>query len=300
MQASLQAKTISVVVKKELEAASQVGNVHSVFHRAANFLFDGRLVTICHEECGIPPNGIQFRTKSSFLQLGLKPGQRVNYHDTHVSVPEASCRVDLSSAELWSPFVARISSPVDDVRRRHNLGEAWNALDKYEDQHPSNAGFWCSNEDLVACLLTAIRMKNVQAARVEAAKLVGLGGGLTPAGDDFLLGLIAALWIDSDPIAKPLAMFVAKIASERTTLLAETFHRYAVHHFYSSPLHMLLQNLLWGTARESALAVERTLRIGATSGADTLRGVLLGLDRASIGTDRAAYVTADNPMRMEP
>jgi hypothetical protein len=60
---------------------------------------------------------------------------------------------------------------------------------------PTRLGEWLARE--ARELASGVRAGNVDAASCAAARMVGLGAGLTPAGDDFLCGLLAALWCAS-------------------------------------------------------------------------------------------------------
>jgi hypothetical protein len=107
--------------------------------------------------------------------------------------------------------------------------------------------------------------------------LIGLGAGLTPAGDDVLVGLTAGLTALGDPRARGLANAWARHANGRTTVAAEAFHRHAATGAYSERLHDLLRALLFEGVGAIPAAVHAAARWGATSGADTIAGVLLAL-----------------------
>jgi hypothetical protein len=122
--------------------------------------------------------------------------------------------------------------------------------------------------------------------------LVGLGPGLTPAGDDFLAGFMAAHTVFSSSFGRlrddhHLSGLVGR-AKFGTTAVAYQFLRCAVEGMFSEILYAALSNLLMlrccgetedrldvdhnGTDR-----IEYFLRWGHSSGTDTLTGVVFGL-----------------------
>ena len=106
-----------------------------------------------------------------------------------------------------------------------------------------------------------------------AAGLAGLGGGLTPAGDDFLAGALLGIWL-AHPAPEPLCRAMVKVAAPRTTTLSAAFLRAAARGECSAAWHELLAALREGRQGEISRALHEILSYGATSGADTLAGFL--------------------------
>lgn len=111
------------------------------------------------------------------------------------------------------------------------------------------------------------------ATRLEAAarRLAGLGGGLTPAGDDYLAGAMLRAWLDGpepDAFCRP----VVAAAAPRTTLLSAALLRAAARGECSAPWHRVLAALESGAPLPPA--VDAILAHGHTSGADALAGFL--------------------------
>ena len=118
------------------------------------------------------------------------------------------------------------------------------------------------------------------AAANAATGLIGLGPGLTPSGDDVLVGVEAALHALGSPSAGFLALAVGDV-EVRTTALAATLLRHAAAGEFAERLHTLLAALLGSDDEQIAAAVDRAVAWGATSGTDCLVGVLVGLDVAA-------------------
>lgn len=111
--------------------------------------------------------------------------------------------------------------------------------------------------------------------REGAAWLAGLGGGLTPAGDDFLCGIMLAAWL-AHPEPAAFCQVVVETAVPRTTMLSAAFLRAAGRGECRAAWHRLLPALAAGTSGEIAPAARAVLAHGATSGADALTGFVTG------------------------
>ena len=109
--------------------------------------------------------------------------------------------------------------------------------------------------------------------RRGAARLAGLGSGLTPAGDDFLAGVMLWAWLaHSDP--SEFCRTVVAAAAPRTTTLSAAFLRAAAGGECNAAWHTMLTALEGGMEDVLAPSVQEVLAHGATSGADTLAGFL--------------------------
>lgn len=107
-----------------------------------------------------------------------------------------------------------------------------------------------------------------------AERLVGLGPGLTPAGDDLLAGALATLrLLGAGGQADALAAEVAARAS-RTTALSAALLACAAQGQVAQPAADVLRALAGGRTLEPAVAA--LLRVGHTSGRDLAAGILLG------------------------
>jgi len=128
-----------------------------------------------------------------------------------------------------------------------------------------------------ARLAAAIQGGDPRGLADAALALVGLGEGLTPAGDDCLVGALAALHrFGPDEVLDASARAALRRAvPTATTALAGEFVLHALDGAFAEPIVSLLTAGSTEAARRAAAALART---GATSGADTLAGVRLALD----------------------
>lgn len=116
-----------------------------------------------------------------------------------------------------------------------------------------------------------------------ARALLGFGEGLTPAGDDCLLGVLAARRMVGEP-AGVLEEIIRGSAS-RTTSLSAAFLRAACNGQFAAHWHRLRDALAGEDAGEIEEAARRVLAHGATSGADALVGWVVGM--TSFGSEES-------------
>lgn len=228
----------------------KTGRVHSVFERAVNLLWrDGRLLTL-H---GPGPLAAPFAVALDRLppRGTLAPGR-----------PIGSWSFDWRNAE-------RVALEMPDGP----LGFASSAL-------PERAGAEAlrSTAGARACqaLACGIAAGDARAFADAACALIGFGEGLTPAGDDCVLGALAAVhrlapgWLAARA-GQPDRL--AEAARSRTTDLARDFLLEALDGRFAEPVLALLTA---PTDDQAEKAAGRLLSMGATSGADTLCGIRLG------------------------
>jgi hypothetical protein len=129
-------------------------------------------------------------------------------------------------------------------------------------------------------LLQALQHGDRSGIRENAALLAGLGPGLTPAGDDYLVGLMAGLRIWPGLLEKcglspeETCRLILEATEGRTTLLSRAFLHSAKEGLFGEKWHALLAELARGEAAGIQQAAKRILLSGATSGADALAGFL--------------------------
>lgn len=110
-----------------------------------------------------------------------------------------------------------------------------------------------------------------------ALDLIGLGDGLTPAGDDCLVGVLAilcALRPDFLPRHRQSASALGEAASTGTTAIAGEFLLHALEGAFADAVLDLVHAPTEDAARRGLAAL---LSMGATSGADTVIGMRLSL-----------------------
>lgn len=122
---------------------------------------------------------------------------------------------------------------------------------------------------------SALAHADLSSAPKLAAQLAGLGGGLTPAGDDFMMGAMYAAWIIHPPeVAGVLVQTMANTAAPLTTSLSAAWLRSAGRGEAETLWHRFFNALLSSNAGAVRDEIQKILAVGHTSGADALAGFL--------------------------
>jgi hypothetical protein len=244
--------------------------VHSVFERAINLQdVDGRLLTLHGPGWLRAPFSAacdRLPAVSSGARAWLGPGgvwigtDRDDFLDgggALVAVDERPSLPGQQPAAIMSNHGApRLAQSARTLRAR--FGDAGRAASGVLARHaPALAG--------------AIVAADVGGMVKAARGLIGCGEGLTPAGDDCLVGALAVLWHYGPGWSRRIGRLretLAALADDGTTTIAAEFIHYALAGQFAEPL---LHALATGEAAP-------LLACGATSGADTLFGASVALD----------------------
>ncbi len=128
-----------------------------------------------------------------------------------------------------------------------------------------------SSNSLISALANADPSSSIAAAQ----KLAGLGMGLTPAGDDFILGAVLASWIIHPPeIARVLAKEVTDVAAPLTTSLSASWLKSAGKGEAAILWHNFFDDLISANETAIQVSIDKILSVGETSGADALAGFI--------------------------
>lgn len=254
-------------------AGRTVGVVHSVFTSVVNIAAGDQLWSLAGHR--VPPGPRTVRLAlDSLAGLGVRQGSEVTVRGSRLFAGEAV--IDLSQAALWQP--ADVAGPV--VPRRlaaldaalAELGVAGGALAGADPFSAAVAARIADGLDLIA---DAVANHDVVALRAAASSVIGLGTGLTPAGDDVLTGLaFTAARLGGPLTAVPEA--VSAVALPGTThAVSLTALRQACAGRAVQPLVDVLAAVCGQDPDERIPAtVAALVAIGRTSGTDLAHGLL--------------------------
>ena len=131
-------------------------------------------------------------------------------------------------------------------------------------------------EFLIDNFSIAVAKADVSSALAITSSLAGLGAGLTPAGDDFIMGSFFAAWIIHPPeAADKLGQEIVDTAAPLTTSLSAAWLKSAGRGEAGAAWHEFLDAFLTDPVCSLSYLQERLVRIlevGETSGADALSG----------------------------
>ncbi len=122
------------------------------------------------------------------------------------------------------------------------------------------------------------RLAPLDALKVAADALGGLGPGLTPSGDDMLSGILFAFRSLGGPEVEPALVSVAR--SVRTNDLAAALLEAAAGGFHIEPVHDLTIAAAGGNEKAAAEAAAELARFGSSSGPDVAYGLRLAFARS--------------------
>lgn len=113
------------------------------------------------------------------------------------------------------------------------------------------------------------------------AKLVGLGHGLTPSGDDLLTGVSLVLNSSNYPNQEMTQLFNQQLTSRlsKTNLISQNQLRLSMNGKALAPTITFINALFEGKEIEELMvSMKEILTIGSSSGSDILSGVFLGME----------------------
>lgn len=280
--------------------------VHSVHRRAVNILTDGTLVTIVSDEFDDAPATIRMRL-AELHRLGLREGDEVVFAPAEIrfAAPDGDRVLDLRESERWMPADADLSglTPLDLDRAHQGLEQLGSTAPPRTPFGRASATLLAAGIDRLRTACPAERTPTADAGVITAVgRLVGLGEGLTPSGDDILTGLA---FLASQPgmqlnhLIPSLAAGIDAHAS-RTSLLSVVTMRAAVAGRGRQCMHDLGWALATGDTHALSDAAAQVLAIGHSSGADLLTGIRLALElesreRATMPAERRITTTRPTP-----
>lgn len=130
-------------------------------------------------------------------------------------------------------------------------------------------------DELPAASLAGLRAGDAGAV----TDLLGLGGGLTPLGDDVLCGWIATATALGRPDRDAVTASATRLAGARTTLLSATLVGCAARGDVLPQFRRLLLTLADGAGAAPAAALADLVKVGHTSGTGLAAGALLAMDQ---------------------
>jgi hypothetical protein len=166
-------------------------------------------------------------------------------------------------------------------RQRHSEAEIV-AEELFRPGESARAGVPRRAGEVMHALVDAARRYDLMNTSVVRA-LIGLGSGLTPSGDDLLIGYLAGLWCTVQDRSERLK-FISSLGKTITQLSSKTndiSHMYLYHAVQGQVarrLADLAEGISRGEERERLHEIAETaFKIGHTSGMDTVTGLLIGL-----------------------
>jgi hypothetical protein len=243
------------------------GEVHSVFERVVNLAdAGGNLVSLASRSLDDAPGTL--RVDAARLDgYGLRTGMRAHTRGATLHVDEARFAVRFGGAPPWH---ARLPAyPGDDTRLRANLAAVRSRVGEEPPLLATRS----------QALGDALRRADIDLVCTHGRALLGLGPGLTPSGDDLLVGVFAVLNLAGSPCAgsRRACDEIVAHAKARTNAISTAALREAARGRVRDSVQALVREVVAGGPPRLPEALARVLAIGSTSGRDMVCGIVCGL-----------------------
>ncbi|MTC23790.1 MULTISPECIES: DUF2877 domain-containing protein [unclassified Providencia] len=268
-----------------LHQPSLTGNIEQVFNKAINFSIDNQLYTLLGSQTDNAPNSCRIINKD-FSPLNITTGDSVYILNNEIHIGE-KYTISFLLCKKWNPpTVYFINEKLTEEKYRYFLQSKINEIDSIlNDKTHSLFNYQGDNcfylesskklNELRSSLINLLINKRYQALTHIVSQFVGLGIGLTPSGDDYLVGLMAFLLLKHHPANSCYPSFYQGISQSKanTTPISAITLEKALNQEYRENMHQLIQCLVDGRETNIYPQILEILNIGSSSGCDMLFGI---------------------------
>lgn len=250
------------------------GKVLGVTSKGIFLLFGQKIAFITNIDIKSP---FVIHVEDSNKLLSIATGLRVTASGSAIYFPDVPIQIDLHMADRWTPPPPRSLSTTM-PERMERIGALQHALKKASPnfQKSTNRGemFLYATE-----FQTSFQNENLESCIDAGGKLLGLGSGLTPSGDDLLAGfmLYQTRFAQATSFKRPFIATLGKALTEtayvKTTTISANRIEAASRGWGEEIFLEVIDHLLDLTVGEPDNAVERLLGFGHSSGVETLQGI---------------------------
>lgn len=209
----------------------------------------------------------------------FRAGEPVQFHPTGISVGEDKW-LDTASCQRWQP----VRPQIDDQRFQNIPWQQWSSLIYQQLQENETLFLWHDDNPFYQAIAFALQQRRktlfnalLQGQKITSAvaNMVGLGIGLTPSADDYLVGLSSILFINGHPAQKYRDDFYSalEVARKNTTQLSAITLEAAFSQRYRESIFGFINGMINEPTRFSIQAIANIKNIGSSSGCDMLYGM---------------------------
>lgn len=256
---------------------------------------DDEIYAIVRQPLGNGPLNLVIPAEPAHLFNGLTLGTSLASNGARLGVGEV-ITIGLERAAIWDPKA--YAAPADEAALERGLAALYREIARrapeeslarllphLEDEDLPDAlervAHFPRSHALIGGLVESLAQRDRRRLKVVTSSLAGLGPGLTPAGDDFIAGILLALALVReqrlDPSLNAIATLLVETAAPRTHEISGAFLRAAYDGQVGERWHPLLAALTAGDVARIVETVVPVLMTGETSGADMLAGFLVGI-----------------------
>ena len=250
--------------------------VHSQFDSGCNLAFPPFLCFIGNKNNALVPYGILLDEEDLpvFLeQAAICPCLR--WAEQEQTLYSDSIRLCLKDSRIYSSFIRKKEYAID--REGITMFEDfidWNLPTGFGE---SIGSFMAAEKEEVDELYQAFS-KPKEEAEKTIKRWIGRGMGLTPSGDDFLMGI---LYVDRISPILEMPFFQALkelIDRQYTTDISGHYYHCALEGYFNNALVELVDALIQKNSSQMKKCMDRIRMIGSTSGCDLILGMAAGVD----------------------
>lgn len=269
------------------------GYVHSVFQNGLNISVGGQLFFIGTTNYGRNPFGIHL-PKEAIHELVSKETQdapvKWNAEERTLIFPRSKMEIDFNGAVAFEDKLEKIENEIDDIPQFESFVTelVWNGeptglgidiehflLDIGNGDYNNDQQSFQSTYALMDVLFSDEKddMENV------LRYFIGRGKGLTPSGDDHLVGLLA-IDVITGAFSPTFSNTIQSLLSKEslTTDVGREYMKYALYgHFSSDIVHVTHDLFDENPNVDIHEHMVKLLKLGHSSGVDTAFGMLIGM-----------------------
>ncbi|MGI6731160.1 MAG: DUF2877 domain-containing protein [Anaerovoracaceae bacterium] len=274
-----------------------------MFSNSINLRFNGRILNISNDGRILPPYGIILANSDFIILKGKLDKKDIHYTISNIQISIDDLKLDLGGARI--KYYSKIckSNQVNREVSRHTIKSL---MDRVKDTGKKN-GFGIDNQSILNiqmktgnCIiknlgevwgsefiekLDLLAKFFIHGEDSEILKyFIGRGKGLTPSGDDFLVGMLSVfssrgIFRDSALVVKN---FLTQNEGKYTNDISQQFLILATEEKFSMNIIFLVDSLNRGVLNEET--INNVLNFGETSGVDIILGMIFAykiIDRSS-------------------
>ncbi len=273
---------------QSLLQARLAGKIHSVFTHTVNIVHSNSNELVCTLVCNeteYGPNLVKLDIENfNFYELSRGDIVSVKNNILHVGAMEISC-ANLPCIEESKIRIDFLTNEFHDVENTilKNINYVNECI--YPCKHNKeylNLAFDCEASKLLKTrtnkLKHALKEYNLLQSKEQSDSIIGLGAGLTPSGDDILLGFMAAFKLIKSDFYREFCLYISQKACSRTNIISFTALNQAVQGYFRKSIVTFVNAMTGNSHANLQNALENILKIGSSSGADIVYGIIQGFE----------------------
>lgn len=264
------------------------GFVHSTFNRTLNIqcLDSGDLYTIACKGIDNAPNTLIIDL-DNFEEADIRVNDIVSSDHSVLSIAN-KMSITIDGIKKWTCILPEYPSVADVLEMNVSTMKQYMKIHgnnsrierAFKSDNPFDDEMSKMLNERTQLLVLELHNQRMSTAITHATSLIGLGPGLTPAGDDFLVGLFTVMGIKNNRYFSHQSfceevVFHAKALTNDISYMA--LAKAAVGQVRES-ISDLMEALFRGSEEKLISSLRRVLAIGSTSGTDIALGIVAGLE----------------------